>query len=57
MENIQTETTVSQASSSELPFYAESPACTLCGSKDETVHFKGKAVCEDCLDLVKELYK
>ncbi|MDR1496784.1 MAG: hypothetical protein LBS67_07715 [Clostridiales Family XIII bacterium] len=30
--------------------------CALCGSDVGSVHFKGRIVCEECLDIIKELY-
>ena len=31
------------------------PACIFCGSADETVEFKDKTICKDCLDNMKDL--
>jgi hypothetical protein len=30
--------------------------CALCGNDTGAVHFKGRVVCEECLDIVKEMY-
>jgi hypothetical protein len=30
--------------------------CALCGSGAGAVFFKGRLICEECLDIVKELY-
>lgn len=30
--------------------------CVFCGNNEGTFDFKGKVVCEDCLDYVKDLY-
>ena len=30
--------------------------CVFCGSSEDTFEFKGKIVCEECLDFVKDLY-
>jgi hypothetical protein len=31
-------------------------SCVLCGKDTLTVRFKGKCVCEDCLNFARDLY-
>jgi len=31
------------------------PACTFCGSADDTVEFKNKIICEECMTSMKDL--
>jgi hypothetical protein len=31
-------------------------ACVLCGNDRGAVHFKGRIVCEECIDIVKKMY-
>ncbi|MDR2163779.1 MAG: hypothetical protein LBO70_07580 [Clostridiales Family XIII bacterium] len=30
--------------------------CALCGSDVGSIHFKGRIVCEECLDIIKDMY-
>ncbi len=30
------------------------PACTFCGSADETIEFKNKIICQECLESMKK---
>jgi reverse gyrase len=43
---------------SHLTYYPNEAisACALCGGDVGTVYFKNKLICEECLNLVKELY-
>jgi hypothetical protein len=49
---------ICEKSTKRLSYYPSGIAsiCALCGSDLGSVHFKGKLVCEECLDMVKELY-
>jgi hypothetical protein len=31
-------------------------ACALCGGGQGSVYFKGRLICEECIDIVKGLY-
>ncbi|MGM0409671.1 MAG: AbrB/MazE/SpoVT family DNA-binding domain-containing protein [Bacillota bacterium] len=31
------------------------PACIFCGNADDTVDFKGRTICEDCLENMQDL--
>lgn len=31
------------------------PACIFCSNADDTVEYKGKIICKDCLESMKEL--
>ncbi len=31
------------------------PACIFCQSADETVDFKGKVICKDCMEKMQDL--
>lgn len=33
------------------------PACIFCGNADETVEFKGKTICKDCLEQMTSVSK
>jgi hypothetical protein len=43
----------------ELFYYPQASisTCALCGGAVGTVNFKGKLVCEDCCEVVKDLYQ
>jgi hypothetical protein len=47
-----------EESSVQLRYYPNEAMsiCALCGSDVGSVHFKGRIVCEECLDLIKEMY-
>jgi len=47
-----------EKSANQLRYYPNDAVsvCALCGSDLGSVYFKGKLVCEECLDIVKELY-
>jgi len=36
--------------------YSRADLCVLCGKELGTVCYRGKVVCEDCIDLIKTLY-
>jgi hypothetical protein len=42
----------------QLQYYPTDAAnvCALCGSDLGSVYFKGRLVCEECLDIIKEMY-
>jgi hypothetical protein len=49
---------VSKEKSSETNTYypnGAGSACVLCGSEAGALYFKGKIVCEECHDLIKNL--
>ena len=31
------------------------PACIFCGNADNTIEFKGRTICEDCLENMQDL--
>ncbi|SDC47812.1 MULTISPECIES: AbrB/MazE/SpoVT family DNA-binding domain-containing protein [unclassified Candidatus Frackibacter] len=39
----------------KIIFKKYEPACVFCGNAGETIEFKGKTICSECLDNMKEV--
>jgi transcriptional pleiotropic regulator of transition state genes len=31
------------------------PPCAICNAAKDTTHYKGKLICQDCIDVIKEI--